>query len=656
MLQYNITLKKFLFTLVVLLTAATAYTQVVKREQPVWWFGESAALNFNQYLGTTQMLNSSFSTPTAFHKGKGVKPYFSLLTEYRPNKTWGGMLNVAYDNRGGKFTEVMAPCNCPANLSTNLSYITVEPSLRLAPFSSAFYLFAGPTLSFNIAKSFTYTQEKQSDTRGEWSDIHKTMLSAQAGAGVDIPLSKPSSLSQMTLSPFASFQTNFGRDPRASQSWSVYTVRTGIALKFGTAKKHATLKEPPGTTTTTETVKEKEIQFSVRAPKVFPATRQVKETFPLLNAVFFDEGSSQVPGRYITMNKDQAASFKEAQLQQGQPSDLNNGRSSRQLAVYYSILNIIGDRLRSNPQSGITLVGSADKNPSEGKQMAENIKQYLVNVFGIDGSRIMTEGRDKPVIASEQPGATKELGLLREGDRRVDIMSTSPELLLQVGGTTSIFLKPVQIAVREDLLDSHVIFTAAGANELLNSWSVQLTDQQGNTQTFGPYSNDQASVPGKTILGSNSQGNYKVMMTGQTKTGMQVTKESYVSLMKVAESKSEGLRYSILFGFDKARSIESYESFLTDVVAPLVPNNSTVIIHGYTDIIGDATYNHNLSHERAMGAQRVIQAALARAGKKGVSFETFGFGEDENMSPFENNLPEKRFYNRAVIIDILPGN
>jgi hypothetical protein len=52
----------------------------------------------------------------------------------------------------------------------------------------------------------------------------------------------------------------------------------------------------------------------------------------------------------------------------------------------------------------------------------------------------------------------------------------------------------------------------------------------------------------------------------------------------------------------------------------------------------------------------VIQAALARAGKKGVSFETFGFGEDENMSPFENNLPEKRFYNRAVIIDILPGN
>jgi outer membrane protein OmpA-like peptidoglycan-associated protein len=65
------------------------------------------------------------------------------------------------------------------------------------------------------------------------------------------------------------------------------------------------------------------------------------------------------------------------------------------------------------------------KNPADGKMMAENVKRYLVTVFGIDGSRISTEGRDKPVIPSEQPGATRELALLREGDRRVDIVSTS---------------------------------------------------------------------------------------------------------------------------------------------------------------------------------------------------------------------------------------
>jgi hypothetical protein len=34
------------------------------------------------------------------------------------------------------------------------------------------------------------------------------------------------------------------------------------------------------------TVKESNLQFSVRAPKIVPAERQVKEMFPLRNSVF----------------------------------------------------------------------------------------------------------------------------------------------------------------------------------------------------------------------------------------------------------------------------------------------------------------------------------------------------------------------------------
>ncbi|MEO6230434.1 MAG: outer membrane beta-barrel protein, partial [Ferruginibacter sp.] len=238
MLQYHISKQKFTLLFAALIfTAITGNAQQAKRPQPVWWFGESGAANFNKYRGTTQMLNSSLTVPTAFHKGDGVKPYISLLTEYRPNKRWGGMLNLAYDNRGGKFNSVVAPCNCAANLSTNISSISVEPSLRIAPFGSAFYLFAGPTISFNIAKSFTYTQEKQTDKRADWSDIRKATFSAQVGAGIDIPVSKSTSATQMTISPFASFQTDLGQAPRKVESWSVYTIRAGIALKFGTAKK-----------------------------------------------------------------------------------------------------------------------------------------------------------------------------------------------------------------------------------------------------------------------------------------------------------------------------------------------------------------------------------------------------------------------------------
>jgi outer membrane protein OmpA-like peptidoglycan-associated protein len=658
MLQFQTIKNKFAFLFLMLLLAGiTGNAQKIQRTQPVWWFGESGAANFNTYRGTTQMLNSDITVPTAFHKGDGVKPYLSLLTEYRPNKVWGGMLNVAYDNRGGKFDGVLAPCNCAADLTTNISYITVEPSLRLAPFSSAFYIFAGPTLSFNVSKEFTYTQEKQTDVKGDWSDIHKTVFSAQAGAGIDIPVSAATSATQMTVSPFVSFLTDFGHEPRSVESWSFYTIRAGIALKFGTSRKSLPTKTIEDPVTIIPAVKEKDVQFSVRAPKVVPLKRQVKETFPLINSVFFNMGSTEIPSRYVQLSSAQATSFKEDQLQQGQPDNLNRGRSARQLAVYHNILNIIGDRMRSNPQSTISLVGASDKNPSEGKMLAENIKQYLVNAFGIDASRISTEGRDKPLIPSEQPGASNELTLLHEGDRRVDIVSTSPELLMQVGGITSPFLKPVQIsAVQEDPLDSHVIFNADGASESLNSWSVDVTDEQGNVQHYGPYTQDQESVPGKTILGNNTQGNYTISMIGETKSGQTIKKESSVSLMKMDDPKQEGLRYSILFDFDKSTSIATYQNFLTDIVTPLIPENGTVIIHGHTDIIGEEKYNLDLSNERATGAQKIIEQALSKAGKKGVKFETYGFGEDTNMAPFENNLPEERFYNRTVIIDIIPAS
>lgn len=644
---------------VFIFTNVTANAQNEKRVQPKWWFGQSVAANINYYNGTTQVLNSSLSVPTAFHKGQTIKPYASLLTEYRPNKVVGFMLNLAYDNRGGSFDQVMAPCNCPANLTTNISYFAIEPSIRLAPFSSAFYVFAGPTIGINTNKDFLYVQDKQTDVTGDLSNIRKTVLSAQAGLGIDIPLSKKASTTQMSLSPFASFQTNLGQSPRTTESWTVYTVRAGLALKFGTSRGRAIaapLKETPVEVVRIVNVTEKDVQFSVRAPKIVPSNRQVKELFPLRNSVFFDQGSSNIPSRYVRLDQQAAATFKEAGLQEQQPDNLNRGRAGRQMAVYYNILNIMGDRMRASPNSSIQLSGASMGNPAEGKVMAEGIKNYLVTNFGIDASRITTEGRDKPVIPSEQPGGTRELDLLREGDRRVDIVSSSPELLLQVGGATSPFLRPVQIvAYQIDPLDTHVVFNNQGASDLLKSWNVEIKDDKGVIQNYGPYYGDQASIPGKTILGNDLSGNYQVAMVAQTKTGTNIRRESSVSLTKSEDIKQEGMRYSILFDFDKSTAIAAYEKLLSEVIAPLIPDNGTVIVHGHTDIIGEVGHNLTLSRERAESTKAILEKALTNLGKQGVKIETYGFGADTNYAPFENKFPEERFYNRTVIIDIIPN-
>ena len=399
---------------------------------------------------------------------------------------------------------------------------------------------------------------------------------------------------------------------------------------------------------------EREVQFSVRAPKAVPVQRRVRETFPLRNYVFFEAGSTKIPNRYVTLTKGQAASFKEEQLQEVQPKSMAL-RSLRQMTVYYNILNILGDRMKRSPRTIISLSGASGKGPEHGKARAETIKRYLVNVFGIESSRIATEGRDKPRIPSEVPGATKELALLRAGDRRVDIESSSSELMLQVGGGPHYMLKPVEIvAVVEDPLDSHVLFNVAGAKEMLASWSLEITDDQGKVQCYGPSTREQESISGNVILGDHSQGDYKIIMLGQTKDGKLVRKESSVHLVRRDEPKKESVRFSILFDFDQSKTVASYEKFLTEVVTPLIPDSGVVIIHGHTDIIGEEEYNDSLSSQRVQDARTIIERAISSSSKKGITFETIACGENLQFAPFDNFFPEERFYNRTVIIDIVP--
>jgi outer membrane protein OmpA-like peptidoglycan-associated protein len=246
--------------------------------------------------------------------------------------------------------------------------------------------------------------------------------------------------------------------------------------------------------------------------------------------------------------------------------------------------------------------------------------------------------------------------LLRAEDRRVDIESKSPELLMQVGGPYDA-LKPTHIVVvQEDPLDSHVMFYVAGAKDVLVSWSLEVSDEGGSVQRFGPYTRNMESVPGKSILGERAQGDYKVVMLGQTKAGHSVRKDASLHLIRREEPKNlESLRFSILFEFDTFKTVATYSTFLTEMVAPLIPDGGTVIIHGHTDIIGEEEHNLTLSNERAAEARSILEAAIAKSGKHGVTFESYGFGEDIQFAPFDNTLPEERCYNRTVVIDIVPA-
>jgi len=623
------------------------------RVQPTWWFGAAGGANFNFYRGTVQVLNDNLTTEYAFENGFGVAPYAAIFAEYRPGRVWGIMFNVAYDGRRGQFNKTEGPTTgTPTSLNAEFDYIAFEPSLRIAPFGGNFYLFLGPRLSYNIKNHFLYQDQYSNNNEASWSDVYGVRLSAQLGIGYEIPLAMPQSRTQFNLSPFVSFLPYFGEQPRSIDNLTLTTVRAGIAIKIGCGPKPA----PPVTTEVTPAPPPAPVvDFTVNAPKPIPTQRVVKEMLPLCNYVFFDEGSTAIPSRYIMLTKDQASSFAEIQLQDCQKNP--GTRASRQLTMYHNVLNIVGDRMRKYPQSTIKLVGaSGGRGAKIGKENAQAVKTYLVDEFGITPSRITVEGRNRPLVPSQQEKSnTIDTSYVNAEDNRVDIVSASTDLMMEIQDNSALCLKPVEVTAMDGSAENDVpvYINATDANGTLKSWTVDITDAEGSTQHFGPYTSGSQTLSASAILKDNKSGTYTVVMNGWTTTGQPVTKQTTFTLSHEVVPVQQEQRVSILFEFDKSKTVATFNKFLVRNVAPLISANSTVVISGYTDVVGTVEHNQTLSQERAQEAQSILDSATTKAGITGVTYKSTGYGEVSE--PFSNTLPEERFYNRTVMIDIKPA-
>ena len=634
---------------------AQAQDDFIQYSKPSWFFGLAGGANFNFLRGTTQELSTGRIVPKAFHDGNGLGLFIAPLIEYRPaNSNWGLMLQAGYDSRSGAWDQVTTPCLRPANLSTNLSYWTIEPSLRLAPFKSNFYLYAGPRFAFNNTKAYTYQMGVNSsvvgqlpvaEQNGDFAAIRSSLISWQVGAGLDIPISSNKHQTQWMLSPFVSFQPYYGQDPRTIESLNITTLRVGAALKLG--RGHRIVK--PRTTPEAFTPKAveaaaPEIAFTVNSPTNTAPKSSVNEMYPLRNYVFFDLGSSEIPSRYVLLKKDEVSNFKEEDLKMETP-DNGSGRSKRQMEIYYNVLNILGNRMSTDPTATVLLVGSSLEGSQDGLAMAGSVKKYLVTVFDIAPERITVQGRNRPVAPSGYSNGTKELVLVNEGDRRVSIESNSPSLLKQFQS------EPMAGLIAP--LNSYVTFSIGKNYKDLKSWSMEITDEAGKVQFFGPYTQESVSLSGNALLGDRAKGNFKVRMIATTKQNVLIVKNANMQVNQWQSSnETDGNRYSIIYGFNKADVQPVYRTHLLEVVTPRIPKNGTVVIQGFTDIIGNDAYNQKLSLQRANNVRSILEEGLKKAGRTDVTFVVSGLGEDAKTAQFKNKYPEERFYNRTVVIDL----
>jgi outer membrane protein OmpA-like peptidoglycan-associated protein len=310
-------------------------------------------------------------------------------------------------------------------------------------------------------------------------------------------------------------------------------------------------------------------------------------------------------------------------------------------------MNVFADRLRRNPSASIRLVGSANGNSANGKKMAESVKEYMVSTFGIEAGRITAEGSPMPEHKSGSGAATGDDKVMIDAENnRVEIIASPNDIM-----------KPLNIvSVQEEPIDNDVVFTLP-SREGVEEWTVAITDNTGRTLNYGPYRlTTVARIDSKELLGTRSEGRFTAKIAAKMTNGQTQTYADKEFRLVLADKDEEqtGTRYSVLFEFDESKTVQTYEQFLTEAVAPNIPDGASIIIHGHTDMIGEPDYNAKLSQRRSAEAQRILTRELTKAGKK-VTFDTYGFGEDERRSPFNNTLPEQRYYNRTVVIEVVPG-
>jgi outer membrane protein OmpA-like peptidoglycan-associated protein len=370
---------------------------------------------------------------------------------------------------------------------------------------------------------------------------------------------------------------------------------------------------------------------------------QTWELYPLLNYVFFDLGSSEIPSRYnLFQNSSQIVNFTDTTIAGGT------------LDKYYHLLNIYGYRMKKFPKAKIDIVGCNDgttkeeKRPGLSKERAENVYNYLKNVWGIDESRMKIVVRKKPKVISNLKDS---LGIVE--NRRVEIISKEWEIMKPVfDKDPKTFPQPetmkftMKNGIENALVTKRRIEVKYGENPWKTLTDIGITDAETEWDWMNDddeYPKEELPYQAKLVLTTTSGRecesdpiNIPVMQVTTTKKRVQRIKDTTIE------------RYSlILFPFDRSDAGPLNERIMRDYVYDRCKPNSLIEVIGHTDVVGLYEHNQKLSVRRSntvyKGIMRKTKGKFAKIIKRGV-------GEDEPL--YDNSLPEGRFYNRTVQVII----
>jgi len=360
------------------------------------------------------------------------------------------------------------------------------------------------------------------------------------------------------------------------------------------------------------------------------------EALPLLNRVFFERGSAEIPARYHALTRREADAFTGEEM------------SGSALDVYHDLLNIVGRRMRENPRATLHVVGyraGTERTGELARTRAVAVRRYLAETWGIAERRVVVRGGGSPPQAARENTPEGE-----EENARVEIESNDPAIL---SPWVRVFTQ--RVATPPALLFHPAV---RSGDAPLDRWRLDVTRNDGSVwRTFSG-----GGMPPETIrwdwrsssgalptLPISLRYNFVVVDTaGQTaetgEQGIPVTYNVSRDTLHHRAGDSSIESYSLLlFDYDSA-SVSRSDRPLLEAIAEAIRPGASVVVTGYTDSLGEAEYNRRLATARA----RAVAARLGTLlpGSVRVAVDESG-GERER---FPYNTPEGRAHCRTVFI------
>ena len=320
------------------------------------------------------------------------------------------------------------------------------------------------------------------------------------------------------------------------------------------------------------------------------------------------------------------------------------------LAIYGDLLNVVGSRMRANPQAKITLTGCNNgregerRNTRLSRNRANAVRDYLVTTWGIDTKRIRVKARNLP---AEAPSTESVEG--QQETRRVEISSDTYAVLAPVRwqsvehsvSTPNIVLRPT-------------VESGAGVNR----WSLAVTQGNESVASFDGTEAPPAELTWELDTTRLPQAGCNVDVRLEVEDNIGQKRTAEVALPFETETVTTEVieqqgnrridRFSlILFDFKKS-DIGSDNRRILDIVREAITPRSRVTIYGFADRTGSPEINRELALDRCTSVKNALSGSL-----RGIPVNLEAVGSDRLL--FDNDIPEGRNYCRTVQIVVETG-